>query len=329
MSNSLQYPHLPQEIIDEIIGNLHGDKNSLRACTFVCRNWLYASQTHLFYQLDVFVGRWYFGIPTFLMTIQEYPGIIPFVKSVRFDNGNSYMRTHLPGTSGPYQFVVDARVIEDILFVLYNLHTLIIHELWIQEQVPWEVPIPISQSRPVRRELKELVLEGCKVHFRKSPPRVQRVNPLLDVLNTFQRIDKLSILGPLHLPDDLDHPSTLQSIYPQLQIGSFTMTSGPYLNPRARTTFWSPFLQIVNASSISAFMYACIENEDAKLLTSSLSHLPNLRRFHINVGSIWGFEDIPMRTDCKLSFPSARFTQVSNTISLFMQSIQPINMVAT
>jgi hypothetical protein len=40
--------HIPTEIIDVIIDFLHSDKRALSVCSLVCRNWLPASQFHLF-----------------------------------------------------------------------------------------------------------------------------------------------------------------------------------------------------------------------------------------------------------------------------------------
>lgn len=49
--------HLPQELIDYIIGYLHGDRDTLLSCSRVSRSWLPSAQAHLFHSVTIGPGQ--------------------------------------------------------------------------------------------------------------------------------------------------------------------------------------------------------------------------------------------------------------------------------
>lgn len=53
--------NLPQELTDIIIGNLHGDRRTLRTCSLVCRSWLPTSYQHLFRRVELWPPNSYYA----------------------------------------------------------------------------------------------------------------------------------------------------------------------------------------------------------------------------------------------------------------------------
>lgn len=69
-------PQLPAELINEIIGHLHGDKRALAACTTVCKDWTYTARCHLFADSGVLNEQ---GLDRLL---ESCPVAIPFIRNV-------------------------------------------------------------------------------------------------------------------------------------------------------------------------------------------------------------------------------------------------------
>jgi hypothetical protein len=87
--------HFPVEIWDLVIGLLHDDRASLRACALVCHAWLQFSQSHLFHSMELRCC-----ITTFNLFLAQSPHIMPYIKSLTF---NSYIFwSHIPHPLAPY-----------------------------------------------------------------------------------------------------------------------------------------------------------------------------------------------------------------------------------
>ncbi len=284
-------PDLPQELVDHIVRFLFKDKRALQACTHVCRRWLHTSRSHLFYQLNVFTSQWYFGLPTFLVTLQNYPNIIYYVKALKI--AKHALAGPLP-SGGAYQHSIDARIVTEVLSVMVNLHTLIIEDLRLYEQVPWEASLPVSsQPRRSQFQLKKLIINHCLLCVERLPsPKVQA---LLSLLDAFDGIEELSIKRttlwevphPINAPISQTPGRPLRIRYLSVEFGSYSPSS----------TFLETLLEVLDPSYLRSITFRCESNEDAGNIGSFLSHTPNLRRLHIDVGCIWGHEGEPSYLD--------------------------------
>ena len=80
---------IPQEIYDEIIDYLHGNKADLATCGLVCRAWIPSSRYHLFSVVHIAIEQYEWMMPyrrrvvqfLDLLTFSEY--ILPFIREVR------------------------------------------------------------------------------------------------------------------------------------------------------------------------------------------------------------------------------------------------------
>lgn len=284
-------PHLPQELVDQIVGFLRRDKRALQSCTLVCRSWLHTSRSHLFYELNVFTNQWYFGLPTFLIALQSCPDIIYYVKSLKIAKHAS---SGPLSSGGAYQHSIDARIVMEVLSVMVNLHTLVIEDLRLYEQVPWEAPIP-SSPLPRRSpfQLKKLVVNHCLLCVERVSSR--KAQPLLSLLNAFDEIEELSIKRttlwevphPISAPISQIIGQALRARYLEVDFGSYSPSS----------IFLDTLLEVLDPSHLRSITFRCENNEDGGNIGAFLSHTPNLRRLHIDVGCIWGHEGEPSYLD--------------------------------
>ncbi|KIP10416.1 hypothetical protein PHLGIDRAFT_115538 [Phlebiopsis gigantea 11061_1 CR5-6] len=101
-------PAIPQELLDNIIDNLHDNRKSLAACSLVSRTWLACSHYHLFYTIT-------FGKDDFL----------PYSKTIRLLESSRSIRGHIRVLQiWSVATCVAPETLARVLDMFANLHTL-------------------------------------------------------------------------------------------------------------------------------------------------------------------------------------------------------------
>lgn len=75
-------PHLAAELTDMIIDHLHDDKASLSNCSVVSRQWLDASQHHLFHTVRLVGVTSQWGVDSFLQLLERIPRLSQYVRTL-------------------------------------------------------------------------------------------------------------------------------------------------------------------------------------------------------------------------------------------------------
>ena len=95
------FDSLSQEVVDEVLGFLHDDKATLKACSLTCRSMVQGAQRGLFSSISVAPLSWYSetlpGIITpddFLVMMKAMPHVASYTKSLHITCSSNHSRSH-------------------------------------------------------------------------------------------------------------------------------------------------------------------------------------------------------------------------------------------
>lgn len=118
----------PAELISEIVGNLEGDHDSLRACSLVAHQWLPSAHRVLFSTIHVRLRRVNSSLNSFIKLLRSSEAISHAIRRLCIKR--------YPARNLPYGYSVTSDQLFSVLRLLPCLHTLSLEEVEIGHAIP-------------------------------------------------------------------------------------------------------------------------------------------------------------------------------------------------
>ncbi|KAK0234248.1 hypothetical protein IW262DRAFT_1335325 [Armillaria fumosa] len=224
---------LPQELIDHIIGYLHDDTQTLRACSTVCRTWTQSSQRHIFCHISIDLQPSSDIVPTFCQSLVSAPHVAQCLQHLSISEETSLGRPDYPDALHPIHSITA------LLPALVNLTTLSIDFNF----SPWE------PSHDMKNMLRTAVRAPnlAEVNF----SRISGLPHPRTVLSLFEG----SSVRKLYIRDWEEYDGTAEGpIPPSVLLPSITFLSLS-LNYAAANA-WDPKTYIVGFPHLATFRVA-------------------------------------------------------------------------
>ena len=171
---SVQYSiceNLPQELIQDIMDCLRGDRKALYACSLVCRAWYHPARSRLFSEFDLQPDR-------VMPLMNRAPNIIPFIRKLRLVTPTWFWKKSFCFLSG-FEAV---------------------QSLWISS-LPWQYLTPAAQTTFIGQFSTVVSLHFLKIDTASFSQFAQ-------LICAFRCLETLRIVGATWIDPDLP-PSTL------------------------------------------------------------------------------------------------------------------------
>ena len=163
--------NLPQELIQDIMDYLRGDRKALYACSLVCRAWNHPARSRLFSEFDLQPDK-------VMLLVMGAPNIIPFIRKLRLVTPTWFWKKSFCFVSG-FEAV---------------------QSLWISS-LPWQYLTSAAQTTFIGQFSTVVSLHFLKIDTASFSQFAQ-------LICTFRCLETLRIVGATWLNSDLP-PSTL------------------------------------------------------------------------------------------------------------------------
>ncbi|KAH8088993.1 hypothetical protein BXZ70DRAFT_1042373 [Cristinia sonorae] len=201
--------HVPQELVDIVIDNLHDDKHALKTCSLVAPHWLHSSRLHLWHDLDVAVSEQPRSFHAFDEFLKTAPVIGSYVRNVRFQHGRTVVLEPFAFfTAGPRpQSRIAADHLASILAKLPRLKSLLLDT----------VSIGGSDTHRLQTSLRPYQLHSVTLTNVRIEQSDYAGKYLFDIFTLFSRVKHLRLrnLSTSFFPDPF-RPFRLDAIGPSV-----------------------------------------------------------------------------------------------------------------
>ncbi|KAI0752917.1 hypothetical protein C8Q80DRAFT_1267382 [Daedaleopsis nitida] len=248
---------LPPELLDQIIDNLHNDKDSLRACSLVCRSLVSSARFHLFRTILIRDDNYKRMVSLFVDTA---PGLALFVRNLTLEHGG------LDETFKHLQRIMEGKEAKSLLRSFIQIivpRTKNVQRLTLKD-VPLDNSI-VDMLAPHLPQLDTLSLFDCWFRCNADLDKLVRDHPAIHTIRC-GRVSSLYGFSPPDTDERIGSPLVLQ----QLKITEAYSPSPLTLMP------W-----LVTHCNPDHFIYTVYRLSQVTKLNQSIMELESLKHLHI------------------------------------------------